>query len=172
MVRKYFFYFIAQLLSVLSLIGYYLVGNFIFEMSPTGETFDVYNGIVELTPYVYVKPAIALFGVLIQALGIFLFSVCFGILAKYCKFNLNHNAKVVSFGIFACCYIAAATYLFTNNFVVLNIGDSFAMKEMWANALAFLMCFGACVWGFCAMYYFKNNNNHLIYSNEQKPVKN
>lgn len=161
--RKYFLYFLAQILSVLSLAGYYLVGNFIFEMKPTGETFDVYNGIVELTPYVYVEPLYGLLGVLVQTVGIFLFCVCFGILAKYCKLNLNHNAKVISFGIFALCYILAALYLFANNFVFFRIGDNFAMKEVWANALAFLMCFGACVFGFCAMYYFKNNNNHLIY---------
>lgn len=162
--KKYVFYFVAQFLSILSLIGYYMVGDFIFELKPTGETFDVYNGIVELTPYVYVEPITALCGVFVQALGIFLFSVCFGILAKYCKLNLNHDAKVISFGLFACCYISAATYLFVNNFVVLNLGDNFAIKEMWANAIAFLMCFTACVWGFTAMYYFKNNKNHLIYN--------
>lgn len=165
--RKYFLYFLIQIITVVSLLGYFMVGNYIFEMCPTGETFDVYDSVVELTPYVYVEPVTALCGVLIQSVGIFLFCVCFGILAKYCKLNLNSTVKRISFTLFALEFIAGAIYLFSNNFVVLGFGDKFAMKELWANAVGFIMCFSGCVFGFCAMYYFKNSNNHLIYNQNQ-----
>lgn len=163
LMKKYVFYFTAQLLSIISLIGYMMVGNYLFELNPTGETFDVFDGMLELTPYVYVEPFTGVIGVLIQSAGIFLFCVCFGILAKYCKMNLNNHAKHISFTIYAIVYIIGAFFLFTNNFAMLNLGDRFAIKEIWANALNFAICFSACVFGFCSMYYFKNENNHLIY---------
>lgn len=162
-VKKYIFYWCTLILSVFSLAGYLMVGNFIFEMRPTGETFDVYEGTLSLTPYIYVDPWTGVLGVAIQAVGVFLFCVCFGILAGYCKKKLSHATKYLSVTLFAVCYILSCTYLFVNNFAILNFGDVHAVKEIWANAVNFLVCVSAAIFGFCAMYYFKNKDNHLIY---------
>lgn len=161
--KKYVFYWSALALSVLSLLGYFLVGNYVFELKPTGEIFDVYGGAISVTPYIYVDPLFGILGVTIQAAGVFLFCTCFGILAKYCKINLSKAAKYVSVSVFAICYIAACSFLFVNNFALVAFGDSYAIKEIWANAVSFLICVSAAIFGFCMMYHFKNEDNHKIY---------
>lgn len=161
--KKYILYWSAMLLSLVSLIGYLMVGNYLFRMSPTGETFDVYDGDLKLTPYIYVEPLPGILGVMIQSAGVFLYGVCFGILAKYCKLNLSLKTKYFSVVIFALCYVSACVSLFLNNFTILGLGGSYAVKAIWANAFNFLVCISASIFGFCAMYYFKNKDNHLIY---------
>lgn len=161
-VKKYIIYFCLQILSVASLIGFFAVGNYLFELYPTGETNDALNAAQEIY-YVYVDPYTGVLGVFVQALGYFLFCLCFGIMAKYCKTDLSIRAKHVSFTLFGIFYILAGTFLFTNNFAMMNFGDSFAIKEIWANALNFFVCVSASILGFCVMYHFKNKDNHLLY---------
>lgn len=161
--KKYVLYFSAQILSLISLLGYYVMGNYVFELYPSGVIFDVHNGLREITPYIYVEPITGMLGVFIQAAGLFLYCVCFGILAKFCKTNLNLVAKRISFTAFAIAYIAALFFLFTNNFAMLNVFDAYAIKEIWANAINFLICVASSVFGFSSMYFFKNSKNHLIY---------
>lgn len=161
--KKYFVYFIAQFLTLVSLGGYYVVGNHIFCTSATAQTFFATSRTMGAKSYVYVQPLTGVLGVLIEAMGLFLFCVCFGFLARYCKLHLSLTAKHISFGIFGIAYIMGALFLFTNNFSMLNRGNGFAVKEIWANAINFFVCFVSCVLGFCTMYKIKNQDNHLIY---------
>lgn len=163
--KKYVLYFTAQILSVLSLAGYYMVGNYIFELKLTGDMFHVNSDVQNSTPFIGVDPVFAILGVAVQTVGFFLFCVCFGMLAKFCKTRLSKPAKHISFVIFAATYILGAIYLFANNFVMFNRIDCFGVKEIWANAVNFILCIASAVFGFCFMYHFKNEDNHLIYKN-------
>lgn len=161
--KKYIVYFSAQILSVLSLVGYFVIGDFIKKSSVTTKTFVAASRNMVAEKYSYVDPFYGVAGVFVQALGLYFFCVCFGILAKYCKSNLCLRAKHISFFTFGISYVLGALFLYTNNFTMLNLGNMYAIKEIWANGVNFFVCFVSCVMGFCTMYKIKNKNNHLIY---------
>ena len=161
--KRYVFYWTSFVVSVLSMSGYFLVGDYIFEKFPTGETFDVYGGAIALTPYIYVDPAWSILAVAIQAAGMFTYCICFGIMAKYCKKHLNSVTKYISIALFAVVYIVGCLFMFINNFQFNFFGDAYAVKEIWANAINFFICIASAILGFCCMYYFKNSENQLIY---------
>ncbi len=161
--KKYFVYFSAQIMTVAALIGYYLVGIFIFKNNATEQMFTATSRTMGAKRYLYVPPLAGILGVFVQALGLYLFCVCFGFLARYCKIHLSLTAKHVSFALFGVVYVLGAGFLFTNNFSMLNMGNGYAIKEIWANGVNFFVCFVSCVMGFCTMYKIKNKNNHLIY---------
>lgn len=159
--KKYVVYFTAQFLSIVSLVFYFYVGNYIFDNSSTAQTFVATSRTMGAKNYNYVPPMTGILGVFIQALGLFLFCICFGLLSGYCKKNLNIRAKHISFWAFGISYVLACLYLFTNNFAMLNNSTSAAIKEIWANAINFFVCFCACVFGFCLMYKLKNKDNRI-----------
>lgn len=158
------FYWPAVILSAVALSGYFLVGSYIFELKPTGEVFDTFNGATSLTPFIYVDPVYSVIGVAIECAGLFLYCTSMGILIKFCKLNLSCAAKIVSVSVFALVYLLACCYLFFDNFTVIMVRiDMFAVKEIWANAVNFLMCISSAILGFCSMYKFKNESNYKIY---------
>lgn len=161
--KKYIVYFSAQILSILSLVGYFLIGDLIMKSISTTQTFIATSRTMVAVKFSYIDPICGVLGVFVQALGLYLFCVCFGIMARYCKTHLCLRAKHISFFAYGISFVMGALFLFTNNFSMLNQGSVYAIKEIWANAVNFFVCFVACVMGFCTMYKIKNKDNHLIY---------